>query len=143
MPPAPTGTRANIDEFTQTTSRAIETVGGARRGKAIIVLNPAEPPLLMRDTVICELETEPEQTGGRGDAIVASVRSMAAEVAGYRLKADPQFDGARVTVLLEVEGAGDFLAPYSGNLDIMVAAAAATAVGERIAATLDRREVIA
>ena len=127
------GTRANIDEFTETTSRAISEVGGAERGKAIIVLNPAEPPLLMRDTVMCELGP-----GADRGAIVDSVREMAAEVAtyvpGYRLKADPQFHAERVTILLEVEGAGDFLEPYSGNLDIMTAAA--TRVGERIAQQL-------
>jgi acetaldehyde dehydrogenase len=127
------GTRANIDEFTETTSRAISEVGGAEAGKAIIVLNPAEPPPLMRDTVICEVEP-----GADREAIVESVREMAAEVAtyvpGYRLKAEPQFDGDRVTILLEVEGAGDFLEPYSGNLDIMTAAA--TRVGERIAQQL-------
>jgi len=127
------GTRANIDEFTETTSRAISEVGGAEQGKAIIVLNPAEPPLLMRDTVMCELEPDADRA-----AIAESVREMAAEVAtyvpGYRLKADPQFHDDRVTILLEVEGAGDFLEPYSGNLDIMTAAA--TRVGERIAAQL-------
>jgi acetaldehyde dehydrogenase len=124
------GTRANIDEFTETTSRAIAEVGGAEVGKAIIVLNPAEPPLLMRDTVMCEIDPAADE-----DDITASIREMAAEVQtyvpGYRLKADPQFDGGRVTILLEVEGAGDFLEPYSGNLDIMTAAAAR--VGDRIA----------
>jgi acetaldehyde dehydrogenase len=140
------GTRANIDEFTETTSRAISEVGGAEQGRAIIVLNPAEPPLLMRDTVMCELEPGANQVGSRGKgrvsdlraAIVDSVRDMASEVAayvpGYRLKAEPQFHGDRVTILLEVEGAGDFLEPYSGNLDIMTAAA--TRVGERIAQSL-------
>ena len=124
------GTRANIDEFTETTSRAISEVGGAEHGKAIIVLNPAEPPPLMRDTVMCEIGDDADC-----DAIGESVAEMTAEVAryvpGYRLKAPPQFDGGRVTILLEVEGAGDFLEPYSGNLDIMTAAA--TRVGERIA----------
>ena len=124
------GTRANIDEFTETTSRAIEEVGGAERGKAIIVLNPAEPPLLMRDTVICEVGE-----GADEDAIIDSIGEMAAEVAsyvpGYRLKAPPQFDRNRVIVLLEVEGAGDFLEPFSGNLDIMTSAAAR--VGESLA----------
>jgi acetaldehyde dehydrogenase len=127
------GTRANIDEFTATTSRAISEVGGAERGRAIIVLNPAEPPLLMRDTVICELAP-----GYDPAAVIDSVQRMAEEVAryvpGYRLKAPPQFDGGRVTILLEVEGAGDFLERYSGNLDIMTAAA--TRVGERIAESL-------
>lgn len=127
------GTRANIDEFTETTSRAISEVGGAEQGKAIIVLNPAEPPLLMRDTVMCEVGD-----GCDREAIVESIREMADEVQayvpGYRLTADPQFDGDRVTVLLEVEGAGDFLEPFSGNLDIMTAAAAR--VGERLAESI-------
>jgi len=127
------GTRANIDEFTETTSRAITEVGGAERGKAIIILNPAEPPLLMRDTVMCEL---PEGTDH--DAVEASITEMVDDVAkyvpGYRLKAPAQFIDGRVTVLLEVEGAGDFLERYSGNLDIMTAAA--TRVGERTAMAL-------
>lgn len=127
------GTRANIDEFTETTSKAIETVGGAATGKAIIVLNPADPPLLMRDTVMCELGP-----GADRDEIERSVEAMAAEVAryvpGYRLKAPPQFAENRVTVLLEVEGAGDFLEAYSGNLDIMTSAAAR--VGDAIAESL-------
>jgi acetaldehyde dehydrogenase len=124
------GTRANIDEFTETTSRALEAVGGAEHGKAIIILNPADPPPLMRDTVICEVDADADR-----DAIAESVREMVAEVAayvpGYRLKAEPQFDGTRVMVLLEIEGAGDFLERYSGNLDIITAAAAR--VGEQLA----------
>jgi acetaldehyde dehydrogenase len=124
------GTRASIVEFTETTSNALSTVGGAEHGKAIIVLNPAEPPLLMRDTVICEIDH-----GADHAAIERSIREMVAEVAkyvpGYRLKAPPQFDEGRVTVLLEVEGAGDFLETYSGNLDIMTSAAAR--VGGRLA----------
>jgi acetaldehyde dehydrogenase len=127
------GTRASIDEFTETTSRAISEVGGAARGKAIIVLNPAEPPLLMRDTVLVEIGEDADR-----DAVAASIAEMAREVAryvpGYRLNAPPQFGDGRVTILLEVEGAGDFLERYSGNLDIMTAAA--TRVGERIAAQL-------
>jgi acetaldehyde dehydrogenase len=130
------GTRANVDEFTQTTARAIEALGGAERGKAIIILNPADPPPLMRDTVICELDPDVDR-----DAIGESVREMVADVAayvpGYRLKAEPQFDGARVTVLLEIEGAGDFLERYSGNLDIMTAAAAR--VGEQLAQRMPRQ----
>lgn len=124
------GTRASIDEFTETTSNALSTVGGAEHGKAIIVLNPAEPPLLMRDTVICEIDQDADHA-----AIETSIREMVDEVAeyvpGYRLKAPPQFDEDRVTVLLEVEGAGDFLETYSGNLDIMASAAAR--VGGRLA----------
>ncbi|MDP1616326.1 acetaldehyde dehydrogenase (acetylating) [Phenylobacterium sp.] len=140
------GTRANIDEFTETTSRAIEQVGGARRGKAIIVLNPAEPPLIMRDTVYCLCE------GGDPAAIEASILAMVAEVQtyvpGYRLKQAVQFEpitdnarllipemdeafaGLKVSVFLEVEGAAHYLPAYAGNLDIMTSAALRTA--ERI-----------
>ena len=141
------GTRANIDEFTETTSRAIVEVGGAERGKAIIILNPAEPPLIMRDTVYCLCDD------GDREEIVKSVEQMIAEVQkyvpGYRLKQAVQFEhigsnkplripemggeytGLKVTVFLEVEGAGHYLPPYAGNLDIMTSAALATA--ERIA----------
>ncbi len=141
------GTRANIDEFTETTSRAIEVVGGARRGKAVIVLNPAEPPLIMRDTVYCLC------AGGDQDAIRASIEAMVAEVQtyvpGYRLKQAVQFEqisdnerllipemgeafaGLKVSVFLEVEGAAHYLPAYAGNLDIMTSAALKTA--ERIA----------
>jgi acetaldehyde dehydrogenase len=144
------GTRANIDEFTETTSRAISDVGGARRGKAIIVLNPAEPPLIMRDTVYCLCEMADER------AISAAVEEMVARVQryvpGYRLKQEVQFErisdnerllipemaeafsGLKVTVFLEVEGAGHFLPVYAGNLDIMTSAALDTA--ERIARRL-------
>jgi acetaldehyde dehydrogenase len=131
------GTRANIDEFTRTTARGVEVLGGAERGKAIIILNPAEPPLIMRDTVFCSLPA-----GADTDKVAASIAAMVAEVQayvpGYRLTAPPQFDEAwfpdgsgRVAVFLEVEGAGDFLPPYAGNLDIMTAAA--TKVGEELA----------
>ncbi|MDA8309360.1 MAG: acetaldehyde dehydrogenase (acetylating) [Actinomycetota bacterium] len=135
------GTRANIDEFTETTAKAIVTVGGAARGKAIIILNPARPPLIMRDTVFCAIDP-----GADRDAVTASilrtVEAVGAYVPGYRLKAEPQFDepregwggSARVTVLLEVEGNGDYLPPFAGNLDIMTAAAAR--VGDEIAGRL-------
>jgi len=120
------GTRKNIDEFTRTTAGAVEKVGGAKKGKAIIVINPAEPPLIMRDTVHCLTEDEPDQA-----AITASVHAMLAEVQkyvpGYRLVNGPVFDGKRVSVYLEVEGLGDYLPKYAGNLDIMTAAAARTA----------------
>ncbi len=126
------GTRANIDEFTQTTARALERVGGAARGKAIIVLNPAEPPLTMRDTVICMAEP------ADADAIRRNVRAMVAEVAayvpGYRLKhevqVEPFEDALKVSVFLEVEGAGHHLPRYAGNLDIMTSAAMRT--GEKL-----------
>ncbi|MCW2248617.1 acetaldehyde/propanal dehydrogenase [Azospirillum fermentarium] len=120
------GTRKNIDEFTRTTAGAIEKVGGARRGKAIIIINPADPPLIMRDTVHCLTEGEPDRA-----AITASIHAMIAEVntyvPGYRLVNGPVFDGNRVSVFLEVEGLGDYLPKYAGNLDIMTAAAARTA----------------
>jgi acetaldehyde dehydrogenase len=125
------GTRANIDEFTVTTARAIEEVGRADRGKAIIVLNPVDPPMIMRDTVFCAISADADT-----DAITESVLAMTAEVAryvpGYTLRAEPQFDPpndtrpgwARVALFLEVRGNGDYLPPWAGNLDIMTAAAA-------------------
>ena len=120
------GTRKNIDEFTRTTAGAVEQVGGAARGKAIIILNPAEPPLIMRDTVHCLTAEAPDEA-----AITASVHAMIAEVQkyvpGYRLKNGPVFDGRRVSIYLEVEGLGDYLPNYAGNLDIMTAAALRTA----------------
>ena len=124
------GTRKNIDEFTRTTASGIEKVGGAKRGKAIIILNPAEPPLIMRDTVHCLTEGAPDER-----AITASIHAMLAEVQkyvpGYVLKNGPVFDGKRVSVFLEVAGLGDYLPRYAGNLDIMTAAALMT--GETIA----------
>lgn len=123
------GTRANIDEFTFTTRRGLEEVGGADQGKAIIILNPAEPPILMRDTVYCEVKNMDEA------AILKSIHDMVTVVQqyvpGYRLKQEPLFDGNRVSIFLEVEGAGDYFPPYAGNLDIMTAAA--LRVGEDIA----------
>jgi len=120
------GTRKNIDEFTRTTSRAIEQVGGAKKGKAIIVINPAEPPLIMRDTVHCLTLDTPDEA-----RITDSIHSMIAEVQkyvpGYKLVNGPVFDGNRVSVFMEVEGLGDFLPKYAGNLDIMTAAGARTA----------------
>ncbi len=130
------GTRKNIDEFTRTTAGAIEKVGGAKRGKAIIVMNPAEPPLLMRDTVHCLTVDTPDQK-----AITESVLAMIAEVQkyvpGYQLKNGPVFDGNRVSVFLEVKGLGDYLPTYAGNLDIMTAAALKT--GEMIATHLRQK----
>jgi acetaldehyde dehydrogenase len=132
------GTRANIDEFTKTTSRGVEVIGGAKRGKAIIILNPADPPMIMRDTIFCAIPEDADH-----DAITRSIKEVVAEVQtyvpGYRLLNEPQFDGPSVyngnnhlvTTFVEVEGAGDYLPPYAGNLDIMTAAA--TKVGEEIA----------
>jgi acetaldehyde dehydrogenase len=136
------GTRANIDEFTRTTAAAVEAIGGATRGKAIIILNPAEPPLIMRDTIYCSLEPDADE-----DAVAASIQQVVAEVQtyvpGYRLLRPPQFDRAftpdgrgRVAIFIEVEGVGDYLPPYAGNLDIMTAAAAK--VGDEIARSVTR-----
>ncbi|MES2412189.1 MAG: acetaldehyde dehydrogenase (acetylating) [Pseudomonadota bacterium] len=120
------GTRKNIDEFTRTTAGAVEKIGGAKQGKAIIVINPAEPPLMMRDTIHCLTEQAPKT-----DEIEASVHAMVKEVQkyvpGYRLVNGPVFDGNRVSIYMEVEGLGDYLPKYAGNLDIMTAAAARTA----------------
>jgi acetaldehyde/propanal dehydrogenase len=120
------GTRQNIDEFTRTTAGAVERVGGARRGKAIIIINPAEPPLMMRDTIHCLTAAEPDQA-----AIAKSVHDMIREVQryvpGYTLKNGPVFDGRRVSTFVEVQGLGDYLPRYAGNLDIMTAAAVRTA----------------
>ncbi|MEQ1439044.1 acetaldehyde dehydrogenase (acetylating) [Fontimonas sp. SYSU GA230001] len=120
------GTRKNIDEFTRTTAGAVAKIGGADEGKAIIVINPAEPPLIMRDTIHC-LTAEPP----RQKEIEASVKDMVAEVRkyvpGYTLVNGPVFDGNRVTTFMQVEGLGDFLPRYAGNLDIMTASATRTA----------------
>lgn len=120
------GTRKNIDEFTRTTAAGVEKVGGAKRGKAIIVINPADPPIIMRDTVHVLTEDEPDR-----EAITESIHEMVREVQryvpGYTLKNGPVFDGRRVSVYLEVEGLGDYLPKYAGNLDIMTAAALRTA----------------
>jgi acetaldehyde dehydrogenase len=133
------GTRANIDEFTEVTARGLEEVGGARQGKAIIILNPVEPPMIMRNTVFCAIPAEAAEPGPRRDAIEANVHAIVDTVRryvpGYTLRADPQFDPpddrwrgmARVGVFLEVRGRGDYLPDYSGNLDIMTAAAAQVA----------------
>jgi acetaldehyde/propanal dehydrogenase len=120
------GTRQNIDEFTRTTARAVECLGGARRGKAIILVNPAEPPLLMRDTIHCITEGAPDEEAIAA-SICAAVQEVARYVPGYRLKNGPIFDGRRVSSFLEVEGLGDYLPRYAGNLDIMTAAALRTA----------------
>jgi acetaldehyde/propanal dehydrogenase len=127
------GTRKNIDEFTRTTASGIEKVGGAERGKAIIILNPAEPPLIMRDSVHCLTRDEPDQERIRS-AIVAMVSEVQKYVPGYRLTHGPVFDGRRVSVYLEVAGLGDYLPKYAGNLDIMTAAALRT--GEMLAAEI-------
>ncbi|CAD5378417.1 acetaldehyde-CoA dehydrogenase II, NAD-binding [Pseudomonas sp. OF001] len=120
------GTRANLDEFTYTTSNAIEKVGGARKGKALAIINPAEPPMIMRNTISCLTDDEPDQ-----ERITASILEMIGEVQkyvpGYRLVNGPLFDGNKVAVFMEVAGLGDYLPTYAGNLDIMTAAATRTA----------------
>ncbi|KIL45125.1 acetaldehyde dehydrogenase (acetylating) [Jeotgalibacillus soli] len=130
------GTRANIDEFTQTTSRGIEEIGGAKKGKAIIILNPAEPPILMRDTVYAVVEDGTMDEEKITKSIEEMAKSVQSYVPGYRLRTQPIFEGNRVTVFLEVEGAGDYLPKYSGNLDIMTAAAV------KVAEELARNQLI-
>ena len=131
------GTRKNIDEFTRTTAKGVEVVGGAERGKAIIIINPAEPPLIMRDTIHCLTKDTPRES-----EIIESAKNMIAEVRkyvpGYTLKNGPVFDGKRVSFFMEVEGRGDFLPKYAGNLDIMTAAGLRTA--ELIAEEILRAE---
>ncbi|WP_406676597.1 acetaldehyde dehydrogenase (acetylating) [Moorella sp. ACPs] len=133
------GTRQNIDEFTQTTARALRVVGGAQKSKAIIILNPAEPPIMMTNTIYVEVEKPDEQ------AIRASVEAMVKEiqsyVPGYQLRVPPLLDGNKVTVIVQVEGAGDFLPKYSGNLDIITSAA--VAVAEKLAQKILAGEVAA
>jgi acetaldehyde dehydrogenase (acetylating) len=124
------GTRQNIDEFTQTTARGIERVGGAERAKAIIVLNPAEPPIVMRDAVYAL--TGPVDRDAVTASVLEMVKSVRRYVPGYRLRGEPIFDDEKVTVFVEVEGAGDWLPRYAGNLDIMTSAA--VRVGEEVAA---------
>jgi acetaldehyde dehydrogenase len=137
------GTRQNIDSFTATTARAVEVVGGARRGKAVIILNPADPPILMRNTVFCAIDAETDRDAV-ADSITEMVATMQRYVPGFRLTADAQFDDPRpewdgrqrVTILTEVTGAGDYFPPYAGNLDIITAAT--TEVGRVLAASRER-----
>jgi len=126
------GTRANIDEFTQTTANAIVEIGGAKKGKAIIILNPAEPPILMKDTIYAMVEHVKKEE--ITESIYDMVRTVQQYVPGYRIVVPPMFDDNRVTVIIEVEGAADYLPKYSGNLDIMTSAA--KAVGEELAIQL-------
>jgi acetaldehyde dehydrogenase len=131
------GTRQSIDEFTRTTARALTVLGGAKRGKALIVLNPAEPPLIMTNTVYVEVERPDEAAILRAvERAVADVREY---VPGYRLRVPPYLEGDKVTTIIEVEGAGDFLPRYSGNLDIITAAA--VGVAEKLAAGWAGKEV--
>lgn len=133
------GTRANIDEFTETTSNALVKVGGAEKGKAIIILNPAEPPIMMSNTVYCRITDHSEETRQRiTDSVNEMVSVMQQYVPGYQLRVPPLFDDEKVTVGIQVQGAGDFLPVYSGNLDIINAAAIAAA--EKIAEKMLKEE---
>jgi acetaldehyde dehydrogenase len=124
------GTRESIDSFTRTTARGLEEIGGGERGKAIIILNPASPEIMMRDTVYATIPDGSDE-GAICESIEATVRRVAEYVPGYRLRTPPDFDSGRVAVFIEVEGAGDYLPAYAGNLDIMTAAA--VRVGEDLA----------
>src|SRR5574343_1611629 len=120
------GTRANLDEFTYTTSGAIEKVGGARKGKALAIINPAEPPMIMRNTISCLTDDVPDEPRII-ESVLAMIKEVQKYVPGYRLVNGPLFDGKRVTVCMEGAGLGDYLPKYAGNLDIMTAAATRTA----------------
>lgn len=120
------GTRANLDEFTYTTSSAIEVVGGARKGKALAIINPAEPPMLMRNTISCLTDEAPDEARIT-ESVLAMIKEVQKYVPGYRLVNGPLFDGNKVSVFMEVAGLGDYLPKYAGNLDIMTAAATRTA----------------
>jgi len=132
------GTRANLDEFTYTTSDAIVSVGGARRGKALGIINPADPPMIMRNTISCLTDDEPDQAGII-ESVLSMIEAVQEYVPGFRLVNGPLFDGKRVSVFMEVAGLGDYLPRYAGNLDIMTAAACRTAemfAGEILAGTI-------
>ena len=132
------GTRANLDEFTYTTSDAIVSVGGARRGKALGIINPADPPMIMRNTIYCVTDDEPDQAGII-ESVLSMIKAVQEYVPGFRLVNGPLFDGKRVSVFMEVAGLGDYLPRYAGNLDIMTAAACRTAemfAGEILAGTI-------
>ncbi|WP_240375060.1 acetaldehyde dehydrogenase (acetylating) [Bacillus piscicola] len=131
------GTRANIDEFTETTAWGIEQIGGADAGKAIIILNPAEPPILMRDTVYCELHEAPVDKKAITNSIHNIVEEVQEYVPGYRLRSEPIFEENKITIFIGVEGAGHFLPQYAGNLDIM------TAASVRVAEQLAKQTVTA
>lgn len=133
------GTRQNIDEFTQTTAKALCVIGGAQKGKAIIILNPAEPPIIMTNTIYVEVEN-PDEKAIR-EAVFRMVKEVQSYVPGYRLRVPPILDGHKVTTIIEVEGAGDFLPKYAGNLDIITSAA--VAVAEKLAARMLGKEAVA
>jgi acetaldehyde dehydrogenase len=131
------GTRQNIDEFTQTTARGLEIVGKAEKGKAIIILNPAEPPIIMRNTIYTVVQEQKKEA--IMTAVEVMIKKIKEYVPGYRLRTPPIFDEEKITTMIEVEGAGDFLPTYSGNLDIETSAAVAT--GDRIAERLVKGEM--
>ena len=120
------GTRANLDEFTYTTSSAVCEVGGARRGKALCIINPAEPPMIMRNTIYCMTDDEPDQKRIT-ESLMEMIGKVEQYVPGYKLVNGPVFEGNKVGVFMEVAGLGDYLPTYAGNLDIMTAAACRTA----------------
>ena len=132
------GTRANIDEFTETTAKAVEMVGGADKGKAIIILNPAEPPIMMTNTIYVQIKDNNVSLDVISDSVNEIVKEIQKYVPGYKLRVPPIKEGDKVTVGVEVEGQGDFLPTYSGNLDIINAAAIAAA--EKIAEKLLKEE---
>jgi acetaldehyde dehydrogenase len=134
------GTRANIDEFTETTSRAIEVVGGAKKGKAIMILNPAEPPIMMRDTVYTLVEEGKMDEEGIRKSIAEMTEVVQSYVPGYQLRTEPIFEENKVTIFIQVEGAGDYLPKYSGNLDIMTAAG--VKIAEEFAKNLLMKETV-
>ena len=134
------GTRANIDEFTETTSRAIEVVGGAKKGKAIMILNPAEPPIMMRDTVYTLVEEGTMDEEAIRKSINEMTEVVQSYVPGYKLRTEPIFEGNKVTIFIQVEGAGDYLPKYSGNLDIMTAAG--VRIAEEFAKNLLAKETV-
>ena len=139
------GTRANLDEFTFTTSNALVKVGGARRGKALCIINPADPPVIMRNTIYCMTDEAPRQSAII-DSVLAMIEQVQKYVPGYRLVNGPVFDGHKVAVYMEVAGLGDYLPRYAGNLDIMTAAACRTAemfAEEILAGTITLKPVVA
>ncbi|MBH10546.1 MAG: acetaldehyde dehydrogenase (acetylating) [Candidatus Marinimicrobia bacterium] len=129
------GTRQNIDEFTRTTAHGVEILGGANEGKAIIILNPAEPPLIMRDTIYCSIPNECDKES-INQSIYMMEKDVQSYVPGYRLISEPQYSKDRVAIFIEVEGAGDYLPKYAGNLDIMTASA--IKVGEEISKSMKK-----
>ena len=134
------GTRHNIDEFTRTTARSVRDIGGAKKSKSIIVLNPAEPPIIMRNTVYAVVDL-PADVKSIRDSVMAMAEKIKSYVPGYKITVEPFLDGDHFTTCVEVTGAGDYLAPYAGNLDIMTAAA--VNVGERYAETLLKERMAA